>query len=950
MARLPVLCFFFLSGLTGLLYEVVWIRTAGTVIGNTTYAIGTVVGVYMGGLALGAWIGGRAADRRTGARLLLLYGLLEIGVAVTALAVPFLILASEPIFRVLWNAVGESTLLYAGLRALLVALLLIAPTTLMGATLPILSRYLSSGHDVAAREAGRAYAVNTFGGVAGTVAAGFWLIPSFGLRATTFSAAALNLAIGAACLLLARGRGGEVRAVLDPAPKPHRLALAVSAVSGFAALVYEVVWTRALILAMGSTVYAFTLVLTAFILGLAGGSAVCSRLMARIRDPVAALAGVQAAIGIAAIALLPFLGNLPIFFAGLVADRKEFGSLLTWQFLIVLLFVFVPAFVMGTVFPLACRLASRSDAAIGRSIGAVYTWNTLGSIVGSLAASFVLIPSIGLDWTAKIIACLNFGVSALLFIRVDSPRARLAALVPGAAILIALLLPAWNRHVMASGSFLYGSRKLQEFREGETEILWSEWDAYGLVTIHRGTMGHVSLRINGKVDASTGESDMVTQNLLGHLPLLHHSEPRRALIIGLGGGFTLGTATRYSQLKKIDCVEISPAVAEAVRYFKDHNDDPLSDERVNLIVGDGRNAVLFGEGAYDIIISEPSNLWLSGMASLFTRDFFDTVRDRLAPDGIFCQWIHAYRLSLEDFQSILLTYAESFPHLSLWELSTGSDYLVLGSREPLKRSYAELEKRLAGIEAGLRLKNPEFPGAVTMLGSLVADRVALEPWIGRAEIITDDRCAIEYSAPKSLHRDDRLRILAWLDELRSPPIESRLYEVPDSATADRILRRRAGRRAVANAFRIYTQPGRKKTLEAVRLLEASAERYGRDRQTQEILDGICGSIRFAASAAGRENRAPDAIKLYLSIPRSSTWYALARAELYQLQRRWDDAIRAWKETLRMKPDLAAAHYGLAFCLKKKGRMKEAREACERALKLSPNDLQVQQLMMELLGS
>src|SRR5689334_322144 len=244
--RALVLAFFFVSGLCGLLYEVVWIRVAGTVIGNTTHAVGTVVGVFMGGLALGGWWGGRQADRRSGGKLLALYGLLEGGVAISALLVPVLIAASEPLFRVLWSAAPA---VYALCRVLLVGIILLIPTTLMGATLPILARFLTSSLDSAGREAGRAYAINTLGGVLGTLAAGFWLVPDLGLRLTTLIAVLLNLGIAVASWTMSRGVTGEqTPAPTVEAPTP-KLPLIVAGLSGVAALLYEIAWTRSLVLA-----------------------------------------------------------------------------------------------------------------------------------------------------------------------------------------------------------------------------------------------------------------------------------------------------------------------------------------------------------------------------------------------------------------------------------------------------------------------------------------------------------------------------------------------------------------------------------------------------------------------------------------------------------------------------------------------------------------------------
>src|SRR6185295_11755439 len=571
--RALVLAFFFISGVCGLLYEVVWIRVAGTVIGNTTFAIGTVVGVFMGGLAVGAWAGGRAADRRSGAALLRLYGLLEGGIALSAALVPLLLTASEPVFHLLWNSVGEITALYAALRVVLMGLVLAVPTTLMGATLPVLTRYLSDSSQAAAGEAGRAYAINTFGGVAGTLASGLWLIPSFGLRATTLVAVALNLAIAAAALSLARGKSGSVEAALAPEPPARRLALAVSALSGFAALIYEVAWTRSLVLSLGSTVYAFTLILTAFILGLAAGSAVSSRLVHRARQPEAVLAVLQALIGLAAIALLPYLGNLPMRMAAV--PHEHYGDLLRTECGIIAVVVFIPTLLIGAVFPFTFRLASGSDRAVGRSVAAVYTWNTIGSIAGSLAASFALVPLMGLAVSLRLAATINLGVAAVLLMAA-SPRLRLAAIAPALLELVVWLAPSWDEHVLASGAYLYGDQyaaaakalhvDLKTYLDRESTIIARHWDAYGLTTVHKSADGNLSIRVNGKADASTGTSDMPTQRTVGNLGMLHHPAPSRALVIGLGSGVSLG-AVACHPVKEVDCVEISPAGARAAEHF-----------------------------------------------------------------------------------------------------------------------------------------------------------------------------------------------------------------------------------------------------------------------------------------------------------------------------------------------------------------------------------------------
>jgi spermidine synthase len=854
-----VLAFFLLSGVSGLLYEMVWIRSAGTVIGNTTYAVGTVVGVYMGGLALGAWFGGRLADRRSGGALLRLYGAVECGVAASALAVPRLLQGSGPLFRVLWQMLGEVAPVYATLRVLLVAVILLVPTSLMGATLPILARFLSTSASDAARATGGAYALNSLGGVLGTLLAGFWLVPDLGLRATTLLAAALNLAIGAASVLLGRGREGGLPPEEEAGPPPPRLPLVISALSGFTALAYEVAWTRSLVLTLGATVTAFTLILAAFILGLALGSALSAWGVPRLTRLPRALGLLELAVGAIAIVLLPFLGDLPLRFAPHVGGlRADPPALLRAEFGLAALFVLVPAGLLGAVFPVAIRMALPSDRSLGRSVAAVYSWNTAGSIAGTLVATFLSVPVLGLSATIRLAATVNFAAAAWLL----RPRALLA--LPLLATLGAWLLPAWNPQVLASGAFLVGpsnvsaarrkSLDLGAYLAQDTELVASYWDAYGLVTVHRHREdGTLSLRVNGKQDASSGTADRIDMMFVGHLPLLHHPRPRRALLIGLGAGVTLSAMQKHP-LDQLDCVELSTAVVQGARHFREVTGDLFRDPRTRLTTGDGRNAIAFGREPYDVIVSQPSHLWISGMATLFTRDFFEEASHRLSPDGIFGQWVHARWLSAGNFREVVRTFFEVFPHGSLWEVFPGSDYVLLGSRDPIRRTVAELGERIARLHALEEYVGPDRGAG--LVGHLVADAEIARRACRDAPLITDDRCTIEYTAPRWLGHETRPEFLDWLDPLRDGAVERELYPDADGLVA----RKRQARRYLARAVRLYCEGGHQKafhTLESVRndLFLDPRTLYFIDQMSSDVLlfaaDRIeRGDVRAAATMLG----------------------------------------------------------------------------------------------------
>jgi spermidine synthase len=984
-----VLAFFFVSGFCGLLYEVVWIRAAGTVIGNTTQAVGTVVGVFMGGLALGGWWGGRAADRRSGGALLSLYGLLEGGVALLALAVPLLISGAEPLFRVLWSALAGAPFVYGLLRALLVAVILLPPTTLMGATLPILARFLSASVDAAGREAGRAYAINTLGGVIGTLAAGFWLIPELGLRATTFIAAGLNVGIAAASWTAVRGKAGSRLDAPPAGTPPPALPLVVAALSGAASLLYEIAWTRSLVLALGSTVHAFTLILTAFILGLALGSAGAALILPRLGHLSAALAVAQIAIGTLAVALLPALGDLPLRIAPLAEGmHRDYGSMLATQAGFIAAFVLLPALFMGAVFPIAIRWASGLDRPVGRSVGAVYTANTLGSIVGSLAGSFAVVPLIGLASTVKLAATINLAVAAFLLAR-EAPRRWLGALPAAVALGGWLLLPSWDPQVLTSGAFLYGAadvrsarffkQDLRDYLRKDSELVAEYWDSYGLVTLHRQQDGILTMKVNGKTDASTGPTDRANMLFVGDLALLHHPAPKKALCIGLGGGLSLAAMAKHP-LERLDCVELSPAVVRGAGHFKEAIGGVLDDPRVKLIVGDGRNAILFGRESYDVIVSQPSNLWVSGMANLFTRDFFDEASRRLAPGGLFCQWVHAYYLSPENLRDVLRTFYDVYPHGSVWEVFPGHDYLLLGSRDPLRTDLAGLEARLASTRALEEYVGSEGPRAPALLGHLVADAARVRDAVGPGPLLSDDRCFIEYSAPRSMGHDTRPQVLDWMDALRRPSPLQALYAGVSNEISDQVARRRESRRLLAEAVKIHVDdPDR-----ALSTLSGVPVPLPRDPRTLRFIDLIADGVMFKAQSRLRSVDPKGAIELLRRIPSSAGAYpgaqlligetfvkldltreaeaayrvareadpksfeaAFGLARVLQIQQKYDEAEPQWRAASTLRPDLSAPHVQRALCLKRLGRIDDAKAALQKALEVDPQDLRAAALLKEL---
>jgi spermidine synthase len=766
------------------------------------------------------------------------------------------------------------------------------------------------------------------------------------------------------------------------------VALLVSALSGTASLIYEVAWTRSLVISMGSTVYAFTLILSVFILGLGVGSAISSHLVLRVGRPAWVLSGIQAAIALFAILLLPSLGDLPVRIAPVIDQyRLDYGGLLRAELGLVGLYVFIPTLLLGAVFPFTFRLASGSAAGVGRSVAAVYSWNTIGSIAGSVLGSFVLVPLLGLSASIRVAASINALASAILLGR---PLLGKAALLPLALFAFVWLVGgAWDPQVVASGAYLYGERAkalgldLRKHIQSESTILAQYWDAYGLTTVHRDQKkGGLSIRVNGKADASTSTDDMPTQRAVGHLGLLHHPAPREILVIGLGSGVTLGAVAEHD-VRRVDCVEISPAGVRAAAYFEEANGHVLAQaarkERILLRVGDGRNAVQFADRSYDVIVSQPSNLWISGMANLFTRDFFSIASRRLAPGGLFCQWVQAYRLPLEDFQAILRTFFSVFPEGSLWEVIPGQDYLMLGSLSSTPVPFGELTRRLSDPGLKSLFENDTFPPAVSLLGHFVATASAVREALGPSPLLTDDLPSVEYSTSRVMFRHLEPRTLRWLEDLRKPPLPEELYPGLDR---EAVARSRDFRRRVARVVAFEAErPAAHRVLE--RLVQEVPE-FADDAVTRHHINDIAYLARLEAKNLRLAGRFNEARKVLALIPRRSLHYPdslqeraqacrlldrldeaerclrelladyprsfpalVVQAALAEQDRRFDLALSRWRDAIALREDSEDAHAHLAACLAKLGRGDEARAAARRALDLDPSQGLALQVLREL---
>ncbi len=756
--RIWIFLFFFVSGATGLIYEVVWTRLLTLVMGNTHYSIATVLTAFMGGLALGSYAGGKVIDRRFNP--LAAYAFLELGIGLYCLIIPGLIDFAFPLFKWVYLNWGDSYTQASMIRFSICVAILIVPATFMGATLPVLSKFVSRDKAHIGKDVGTLYSINTFGAVFGAWASAFVFMRLWGVQSTIWMTALLNLAISAVIFLIFRPpvKGSithEPESPLSPLDNREKLILLSFGFSG-----YQIAWNRILSLLLGSSVYAFSLILTAFILGLALGTASFSRLLSRFGDPMRVYGFTQITIGVASLLSIPLFGTIPFVNRWIYANwGLQFDFIQFTNFLIIFALLFIPTFFMGAQFPLVIKLTTRKLETLGRHVGRIYACNTIGAIVGSFVAGFILIPELGLQTTliSGVFLSVLLGTAILML----GSRLNLSVKIYALplflifCVLAAKSIGPWDKSVISSGSFMpYRIADLKEAELKKNKILFFK---EGMHTTS--VSGNIFLRVNGKTDASLA-LDMRTQLLSGYIPMLLHPDPKSVLVVGQGSGITLGAVEQFP-VNEIMLIEISPAVIEGSRFFDPFNHHALDDDRVTLNLEDGRNHIALSDRTYDVIISEPSNPWISGVGALFTVNFFKLLKKRLNPGGVACIWVHT-NMSPDSFKSIIRSFSEEFPFVSMWESIAGDDYLLIGSEEEYGLSYQKTRQYLSNETVGRDLGRISINNVPDLLSLMVMSRENLLKFSASAPLHTDDNSLLEFNAPEYVYKDERAVLVRQL--------------------------------------------------------------------------------------------------------------------------------------------------------------------------------------------
>jgi spermidine synthase len=771
--RTIAMALLFFGGASALIYEVTWVRLLSLGFGVSVYAVSAVLTAFMGGLALGSWLFGRVAARVAATQpgaLLRLYALLQLGAGLCALLAPLVFGWLTALYVWVYREFAPDFYLFNLLRFGLAALVLLLPTTLMGGTLPVMSQLLARQEQRRGADLGALYAANTFGGVVGACASGLLLIRWLGVQQTIYLAAAIDFICAGAAFALAaerrrpttddrrptirKNREPQNRRTAEPqnrrttndqrpttknaqhatgatehatitAEQPSQNSIFNSqfvlwsfALSGFAALGYEVVWTRLLSIFSLNAVFSFTIMLTTFLVGLAVGGALVARRADRVPDPLRLFGYLELGIGVCAILVLYIFARLPTLLERFTAP-DTLGRLLFAEFFAAAITMLVPTLLMGATFPVAARIYGAGAEAVGRRVGRLYALNTIGAALGAFVAGFGLIPALGLQRATLVLALLNLAVGAVALLRAEvTPRLQLGGAL-AAAIIGAALLP--------DGVYL-------GFREGAIpQLVYYREGADATVAVFHVQEPEMKISfVNGRNEVPTDPQSMRAFYMLGHLPALLRPQAQSALMVSFGNGIATGAMSRH-QIPRIQAVELVAEQVEAARLYTQENRNVLDYPGLNITIEDGRNYLLRSDERFDIITADATHPVNTSSWALFTHEFYGLVRQRLADDGVFIQWLPFHDLASQDFRDIVKTFQSSFPHTTLW-YTGGSHTFLVATPQPLTRAEVlALDARLNASDAGVDLGDSR-----KLASDLLMEEDAVVKYTAGARVVTDD--------------------------------------------------------------------------------------------------------------------------------------------------------------------------------------------------------------------
>jgi len=747
---LPVLMLLFAaSGCSALIYEVVWYQLLQLAIGSTSVSLGILLATFMGGLCIGSiWL----PRLRLSQHPLKVYAFLEMGIAVFAVFVQL----SLPYLNRAYISGAEHGLPGMLLRGLLAAICMLPPTILMGGSLPAITRWIE-GSPEGVSWWGYLYGGNTAGAVFGCLLAGFYLLRVFNMATATYVAVAINLAVAGLSLLVAgatpSSAGLDATAEKSPAAsgeiadRPWQVYVTI-ALSGATALGAEVVWTRTLAMELLATVYVFSIILAVFLTGLAIGSWAGSQALRKM-NPAVALGWSQIllTVGIAWTAYT-MIHSLPWWNDDVITTLDSW-RMYSLDLKRVIYAVLPPTLFWGASFPLACAAVARPDEDSGKVAGGIYAANTLGGIVGALAVSLTLIPWIGSQNTERLLIIVSAASGVLVlfpYLRRSMGMAIAAGLSLAAVAFLAVTVSAIPTQLVAYGRFMASwagqSTDLKMIEGRNSSVAYTRWDD-----------GAIYVNVNGHVEATTEEPDMKLQRMVGELPAVLHPNPQKILGIGFGAGVSAGTFTRYPTVKSITICEIEPVIPpNSTYFFGAQNYDVKDDPRTNIVYDDARHFLLTTTDKYDIIASDPLDVFVKGTAALYSEEYFNVVKQHLNPGGFFTLYVPLYETSEPTIKSELATFFRAFPNGTIWANNRdgeGYDMVFLGQVEPLKIDVDAAQDRLKRPDydkVRASLVDIDVHSLPDLLSAYTGNAADLEPWIRGAQINHDGDLRLSYLA------------------------------------------------------------------------------------------------------------------------------------------------------------------------------------------------------------
>ncbi len=920
---------YFCSGISALVYEIIWARMLGLVVGTAVTAWASVLVSYMGGMAFGSFLGGWIADRWS--RPLQLFAVCEFGIGLFGVISPSLLYGIQQL--------SSSMPPFPGLQIAISIMVLIFPTILMGATFPLICRVIiddkrAAGHDIAI-----IYSSNVIGAITGTVLAGFFLMPLLGMSVSVWCAAILNIFTGLIALVIIINYQAQSRETYfhkknnsDSSGKGHPLWLfpAILIVSGFCTMAFEVLWSRVLVFFLTSTTYSFTVTLSVVLGGLALGGVVAT-FVAKSKHAVIWIAVMQVFIGLYGFFtpfFLPFLDSIIHFNDTVVNNVWWYWIFVRYAACFAL--IFPPAFSIGVIYPIAMGESCRLFKSVGRSIGLLSSLNTLGGIAGSLTAAFILVPILGIQRSIMVIALVSClaGWGILGWNRNGQKIWAVAGMVIS-IMTVSLFLKFSNVHPMILHRRAVGKNK-------NIQVISYKEDQVASVAVLKSSRDR-KLNIDGFNAAGTYHYEYM--HLLAHLPALLCPSPDTALVICFGTGTTCGTIALYPEVKSVDCVEISPAVIDAAGFFSDVNHQVVENPKVHISIGDGRNHLLRTKRTYDCITLEPMLPYMASATNLYSADFYKLCRSRLASHGIMAQWAPMHSLTNREYRMLIGTFTSVFPHTSLWLL--GSEALLVGSMDSLRINTDSLKNRMSQVDPMSDLEKISITDPARLLACFIMDETKVKEFVGDVPVITDDRYGLEFSVPHNrvmpisrmwvdnmneLARN-RVSILPYL-LLCSDSLKMELEKCTNASTL------------IMNASVLNAQG---ETFQAFTSVESALKSMPGDTTArsirQETASNVLGMLVSRARSALKNADYQGAEYAYLqalSVDSMNTRIQFELVDLYIGLGKFDKVVEYSEKAVRFAPDDPGAHTNLAVVYLNLDRPADAETELLYAIRLDRN--------------